>query len=77
LARKITDDRARLIFLTLMTTALRRGELQRLRWGDVDLIDNVLRVRVAKTEQGVRAVRSPGGARRGVVAVPAAIRPPG
>ncbi|HEX2346602.1 MAG TPA: site-specific integrase, partial [Gaiellaceae bacterium] len=37
-------------------TGIRRGELQALRWRDVYLIDSVLRVRDAKTEEGIRAI---------------------
>lgn len=46
----------RVVFLTLVLTGLRRSELQRLRWRDVDLVDNVLRVRDSKSEDGIRSV---------------------
>jgi integrase len=54
--KAFTDDQARTIFLTLVLTGIRRGELQALRWRDVDLVENVLRVRDSKTEEGVRAI---------------------
>jgi integrase len=50
------DDQPRVMFLTLVLTGVRRGELQALRWRDVDLVENVLRVRDSKTEQGIRAI---------------------
>lgn len=55
-SRAFTDDQARVVFLTLVLTGLRRSELQALRWGDVDLVDNVLRVRDSKTEDGIRSI---------------------
>ncbi len=55
-ARAFTDERARLTFLTLMLTGVRRFELQALRWRDVDLITNVLRVRESKSEEGERSI---------------------
>jgi integrase len=55
-ARAFTDEQARVVFLTLVLTGLRRSELQRLRWGDVDLVENVLRVRDSKTEDGIRSI---------------------
>jgi integrase len=54
--RAFTDERARLAFLTLMLTGIRRFELQGLRWRDVDLIANVLRVTKSKTEEGERSI---------------------
>jgi integrase len=54
--RAFTDEQARLIFLTLMLTGIRRFELQALRWRDVDLVDDVLRVRDSKSEEGERAI---------------------
>jgi len=51
-----TDEQAKLIFLTLVLTAIRRSELQELRWRDVDLVENVLRVADSKTEEGIRAI---------------------
>jgi integrase len=55
-ARAFTDERARLAFLTLVLTGVRRFELQALRWRDVDLITNVLRVRESKSEEGERSI---------------------
>jgi len=54
--KAFTDEQARAIFLTLVLTGIRRGELQALRWRDVDLVENVLRVRDSKTEEGIRAI---------------------
>ena len=54
--RAFTDDQARLVFLTLMLTGIRRFELQALKWQDVDLVESVLRVRLSKTEEGERAI---------------------
>jgi integrase len=54
--RAFADDQARVAFLTLVLTGVRRHELQGLRWGDVDLIANVLRVRDSKTEDGIRSI---------------------
>ena len=50
------DEQAKTIFLTLVMTGIRRGELQALRWRDVDLVENVLRVSDSKTEQGIRSI---------------------
>jgi integrase len=55
-SKAFTDEQARAVFLTLVLTGIRRGELQALRWRDVDLVENVLRVRDSKTEEGVRAI---------------------
>jgi integrase len=55
-AQAFTDERARLAYLTLMLTGVRRFELQALRWRDVDLITNVLRVRESKSEEGERSI---------------------
>lgn len=38
---------------------MRRAELQRLRWREVDLIENRLRVVDSKTETGVRSIAVP------------------
>jgi integrase len=54
--KAFTNEQAQTIFLTLVLTGIRRGELQALRWRDVDLVENVLRVRDSKTEQGVRSI---------------------
>jgi integrase len=50
------DEQARTIFLTLVLTGIRRHELQSLQWGDVDLLEGVLRVRASKTEDGIRSI---------------------
>jgi integrase len=54
--KAFTDEQARTFFLTLVLTGIRRNELQAFTWGDVDLLDGVLRVRDSKTEEGVRAI---------------------
>jgi integrase len=54
--RAFADDTARVAFLTLVLTGVRRSELQALRWRDVDLIANVLRVRDSKSEDGIRSI---------------------
>ena len=54
--KAFTDDQARTVFLTLILTGVRRSELQALRWADVDLVDDVLRVRDSKSEDGIRSV---------------------
>jgi integrase len=54
--KAFTDERARLAFLTLMLTGIRRFELQGLRWRDVDLIESALRIRESKSEEGERAI---------------------
>jgi integrase len=51
-----SDEQAKTIFLTLVMTGIRRRELQDLRWRDVDLIENVLRIRDSKTEEGIEAI---------------------
>jgi len=56
LARSFADEQARVAFLTFVLTGVRRAELQALRWRDVDLIENVLRVADSKTETGLRAI---------------------
>ena len=58
-AGAFTDEQARTVFLTLVLTGLRRSELQALRWRDVDLVENVLRVRDSKSEDGIRSVALP------------------
>lgn len=55
-SRAFTDTQARTAFLTLVLTGIRRSELQRLRWSDIDLVDNVLRVRASKSEDGIRSI---------------------
>jgi integrase/recombinase XerD len=54
--KAFSDEQARTIFLTLVLTGVRRNELRELRWGDVDLLDAVLRVRGTKTEEAQRAI---------------------
>jgi integrase len=55
-AKAFTDPQARLMFLTLVLIGVCRFELQGLRWRDVDLIENVLRVRESKSEEGERGI---------------------
>src|SRR2546428_10769932 len=45
-----------LVFQTLVWTGVRRAELQALRWKDVDLIENRLRVVDSKTRLGERSI---------------------
>src|SRR4051812_32401433 len=54
--RAFTDEQAKVMFLTLVLTGLRRFELLQLRWRDVDLVDGVLRVEESKTEEGERSI---------------------
>jgi integrase len=55
-SRAFTEEQARVVFLTLILTGVRRSELQALRWRDVDLIEGVLRVRDSKSEDGIRSI---------------------
>lgn len=55
-ASAFDDEQARAVFLTLVLTGIRRSELQALRWRDIDLVDNVLRVRDSKSEEGIRSI---------------------
>jgi integrase len=50
------DEQARTMFLLLMLTGIRRFELRLLRWRDVSLVENVLRVVESKSEEGERAI---------------------
>jgi integrase len=59
IAREFTDERARLVFLMLVLTGMRRHELQGLRWSDVSLIDNTLKVRRSKSKAGERTIALP------------------
>jgi integrase len=59
LARAFVVEQDRLVFLTLVLCGLRRAELQALRWRDVDLIENRLRVVDSKTETGERSIAIP------------------
>jgi integrase len=52
-------EQAGVVFLTLVLTGLRRFELQSLRWRDVDLVENVLRVEDSKSEDGRRSIAIP------------------
>lgn len=54
--RAFTDDQARVAFLTLVMTGVRRNELRELRWREVDLLAGVLRVRGTKTEDALRSI---------------------
>jgi integrase len=58
-----TDEQDRVVFLTFVLTGMRRAELQRLRWRDVDVDldrgDNRLRIVDSKTETGVRSIAVP------------------
>ncbi|HEY1512318.1 MAG TPA: site-specific integrase, partial [Gaiellaceae bacterium] len=40
-------------------TGVRRSELQALRWADVDLVENVIRIRDSKSEDGRRSIAIP------------------
>jgi integrase len=55
-AKAFTDEQARVVFLTLILTGIRRFELQALRWRDVDLLDGVLRAHRSKSEAGERSI---------------------
>jgi integrase len=59
IAREFTDERARLVFLTLILTGMRRHELCNLTWADVSLIDNAIKVRESKSEAGRRTIAIP------------------
>jgi integrase len=56
LLKAFDDEQARVAFLTFVTTGLRKSELCGLRWRDVDLIENRLRVEDSKTETGERSI---------------------
>jgi integrase len=59
LGRSFDDALARVMFKALVLTGVRRAELLGLRWRDVDLIENRLRVEDSKTETGVRSIAIP------------------
>jgi integrase len=44
------------MFLTLMLTGVRRFELLNLRWRDLSLVEDVLRVAESKSEEGERTI---------------------
>jgi site-specific recombinase XerD len=54
--RAFTDERARVLFLTLELTGIRQHEATQLRWRDVDLVDGLLRVVKSKSKSGVRSI---------------------
>lgn len=56
LEKAFSEEQNRAAFLTLILTGVRRSELQRLRWRDVDLLAGVLRVVDSKTEEGIRSI---------------------
>ncbi len=74
--KAFTDEQARTVFLTLVLTGMRRDELRGLHWRDVDLVDNVLRVRDSKSEEGVRSIAL-SRSRRGSLAASAPLGVPG
>jgi integrase len=51
-SKAFTDEQAKTVFLTLVLTGIRRSELQALRWRDVDLVENVIKIRDSKSEDG-------------------------
>jgi integrase len=53
------DDRARLIFLTLILTGVRRCELVSLRWANISLTEGTLRVVESKSDEGLRVIQMP------------------
>lgn len=55
-ARAFSDEQARLIFLVLVLTGVRRFELQQLRWRHVDLVLSVIRIAESKSEEGERSI---------------------
>jgi len=56
LLRGFPEGQDRTVFLTLVLTGIRRSELQQLRWADVDLIENRLRVVDSKTRSRERSI---------------------
>lgn len=58
-SKAFTDERARRVFLTLALTGLRRSEVVRLRWRDLNLLEGTLRVVESKSEEGERLVAFP------------------
>ena len=68
--KAFTDEQAKTIFLTLVLTGIRRGELQALRWRDVDLVENVLRVDRLQDRAGHPLDRTLPHSRGGALATP-------
>lgn len=58
-AAAFSEPIARRMFLTMILTGLRRFELLDLRWAEVDLLDQRLRVRESKSEAGERSIAIP------------------
>jgi integrase len=56
LSRAFSDERARMIFLTLALTGLRRSEVRGLRWANVSLTEARLQVVESKSDEGERHV---------------------
>jgi integrase len=54
-----TDLQARVVFLTVVLTGIRCAEMQKLKWTDVDLIENRLGVVDSKTKTGGTVDRAP------------------
>jgi integrase len=50
------DEQAKTMFLVLMLTGVRQHELRGLRWRDVSLVENILRVAKSKTDEGERSI---------------------
>jgi len=57
--KAFTDERARVVFLTSILTAMRRSELVNLKWRDVDFLADAIHVRRAKSKEGHRAIAMP------------------
>lgn len=55
-AKAFTGEQAKTVFLTLVLTGIRRSELQALRWRDVNLVENVIKIRDSKSEDGIRSI---------------------
>jgi integrase len=68
LVRAAADEQDAAIYLTAALTGLRRGELVALRWRDVDLAGQSIRVRATYTEGGLTTPES--GKVRGVPMAP-------
>jgi integrase/recombinase XerD len=57
--KEFSDSRALLVFKTLVLCGLRRKEIQHLRWQDVSLIENSMRIVESKSEHGRRSIAIP------------------